>query len=238
MKRRTFLASAAGLFLPAVGKAGEFYFGGAASSDPVGKGEYYFGGGVAAEGNRDTPLADRIVYIGSPGCGPCERVKRETFPELVKAGWLIGPEPWNHIQIDDGKDSHDAVYNVDSGIPAFILLYNEKEAKRRVGFVGSEDLAEWYNDHVTSRKVKKPKVYESSGNAFRNTSSDTPRWTFSGRNLAAHLMSAHRYTSREVTGRSWDQLIRLHSRAHNTPGAGYNPSRRVAARSSAACPTG
>ncbi len=235
MNRRQILLSGVGLLLPAYAKAGDYLFG----VDRPSEGGYLFGlpketpnedGEAPSDPGEDPPdeaLTDRrrnrILAVTDAGCGPCDRLKEESFKALREVGWSIGSSDRKIIQILDSADASRLGYGVDS-IPTLILLRNEKEVERQVGFQTAGEISRWYNDFVEAKKSESRVARVRA--SFGSTSYDYPRWTYSGSNLAAHCINVHRYSRAAVRGLSFGQLVSLHSRAHNTPGAGYNPGSR------------
>lgn len=176
--------------------------------------DYHFGGDEVASVSPSPIIRDtRILFFSTEWCGPCKRVKREVFPALKKSGWVVGRGTGCHIE----TLSPSSKYQITS-VPTWILIKGGKEQKRMTGFRTAVEVADWFNSFVKPTRIVRA--------GFVSSPYDSPSWT-TGENLSRHLTRVHRYSQSQVDGLSRRQRVALHSRAHNTPGFGYNPRRSV-----------
>lgn len=96
------------------------------------------------------------------------------------------------------------------------MVSDGKEVDRREGFHSGKQLGEWYIEHSNCKYETVGKSPEMAYFTPRNYR----RWTYSGRNLAGHCID-HGYSREDVRGKTYEQLVFLHSYAHNNPGRLY-----------------
>ncbi len=78
----------------------------------------------------------RIVMVASSTCPPCNQFKSYQVPKLKAAGWNVGSDEENHLQIVSPGIYHAAVW------PTFIYIENGKEIRRHEGYATMSDI-EW-----------------------------------------------------------------------------------------------
>lgn len=147
-----------------------------------------------------TAPAKQILYFGATWCGPCQRMKRDTFPVLKAAGWRIGGDVTGNVLVyDSQRDSAVAKRYAVTSVPTSILVERGAETRRITGFASPARLTTFWGDNAPGPK---PVV---AG----------PRFTFFGTDLARHLVETHGLTPGELVGLSHAELVRAHSDAHN-----------------------
>lgn len=89
---------------------------------------------------KSTTKNRRILFFTSDSCPACKSCFAKFAPWLRAAGWTIGPEDHNHIQIVNIDHNRTAAgkYQIGS-LPTFIVLENE-QVIRRTGYLEKEQV--------------------------------------------------------------------------------------------------
>lgn len=147
-----------------------------------------------------TAPSKQILYFGATWCGPCQRMKRETFPVLKAAGWTIGGDVTGDVLVyDSDRDSAVAKRYGVKTVPTSILVERGAELRRLTSFASAARLTTFWGDNAPGPK---PVV---AG----------PRFNYFGFDLARHLVETHNLTPGEVAGLTHAELVQVHSDAHN-----------------------
>jgi glutaredoxin len=144
-------------------------------------------------------LHKRIYVFTRKDCPQCVPV-RKALDELSRQGWKVGVDNGNHVQIVDVVANPDwsRKWRVES-LPTLILVIGDAESKRMVGAVGAAGIRSFWGADA-------PVAMQQS---------DAPEWVYYGPDLAAHLVETHGLTAAQVAGKTRDELVKLHSAAHN-----------------------
>jgi thiol-disulfide isomerase/thioredoxin len=144
-------------------------------------------------------LHKRIYVFTRKNCSHCVTV-RNSLDQLAKQGWKVGVNNGNHVQIVDVVANPDwsAKWRVES-LPTLVLVLGDVESKRMVGAVSADGIRSFWGADAPV--------------AMRQ--SDAPEWVYYGPDLAAHLVQNHGFTAAQVAGKTRDELVKLHSAAHN-----------------------
>jgi thiol-disulfide isomerase/thioredoxin len=145
------------------------------------------------------PRAKRIYVFTRKDCSHCVTV-RNSLDQLAKQGWKVGVDNGNHVQIVDVVANPDwsAKWRVES-LPTLVLVLGDVESKRIVGAVSAAGIRSFWGTDA-------PVAMQQS---------DAPEWVYYGPDLAAHLVQNHGFTAAQVAGKTRDELVKLHSAAHN-----------------------
>lgn len=114
------------------------------------------------------PREKRILLFSASWCGPCQEMKGDlqkpertpnaTCARLQKAGWKIGVEPSNHVQVVDMDASPELSekYSIQS-LPTLILIENGRELRRLEGCVDEwtvSKLYKGYDERLSRNDIK------------------------------------------------------------------------------------
>lgn len=181
------------------------------------------------------PRSTRALFFKTDNCHWCDYQERNAFPILKEAGFTIGPEPSNHIQVIN-DEALASKYNI-TAYPTMVMLVDGKETSRfSDGSKTGRYIGMWHNYNVDPFEYPNPnapaKVVQKEKPSRPNLSYGGPRWSFSGGDdsyhLSRHLVANHGYTMAQLRGKSNAELIAIHSRAHNTGRVGRRAVRKTA----------
>lgn len=79
--------------------------------------------------------ADDIIAFTRPGCSPCEQFKKD----YAKDPKIAAPHA---LHVMDSRSELGESYGV-TAVPTFIRLKHGREAARKVGYGGKDDLRSW-----------------------------------------------------------------------------------------------
>jgi len=96
---------------------------------------------IPAKKKIQKPKFRRMVYVGAVWCGACKQVKQSALPPLIKAGWKISDDDLGHIQVLDYDKNDVSRYNV-TMLPTWILLEDEKEVSRTIGYLSPQGVGD------------------------------------------------------------------------------------------------
>lgn len=86
----------------------------------------------------------RLVLVTQPSsCRPCKLMDDHVIPALKANGWKF--EKNGHVEVIDIDKNPNHGYNVDVGVPALILLEDEKETSRWTGFINGLGFGKVWN---------------------------------------------------------------------------------------------
>lgn len=94
------------------------------------------------KGASDVSVAARsrrlLAYL-APGCPPCQVFRDDVIPKLRRAGWEIGTEPTNHVQlIESDSDLPGSIVF----FPTFELIEKGRVVRRHEGFLDAWGVGE------------------------------------------------------------------------------------------------
>lgn len=95
----------------------------------------------------EDPRRKRLLVYTAPWCGPCRRFQSMVVPKLVAAGWEVGDESTDHVQLVEVGETLPAGIEA---LPTFVLLEDGRESRRQVGFLdawGVGELVKGYREH-------------------------------------------------------------------------------------------
>ena len=83
----------------------------------------------------DSIRSRRVLMFHASYCGPCKLAIRETEEWMRPSGWSFGDTADCHVQYIDAERDASIVsrFKVES-LPTFIMIDNEKETARKVGY--------------------------------------------------------------------------------------------------------
>lgn len=94
---------------------------------------------AAAANTTQAPRSRRLLVYTASWCRPCRRFREEVLPKLEAAGWDVGEEPTDHVQlIAVGTDPPEGI----ESLPTFVLLEDGREARRHVGVLDAWGVGE------------------------------------------------------------------------------------------------
>ncbi|MDB4786208.1 thioredoxin family protein [bacterium] len=169
---------------------------------------------------------DRIIVFYTDNCPPCVVLKKKLekpFSVLRSAGWKIGSESTNHIQVIYAKDTElDEQLGIDS-FPSVVRIENDEIVRRLDQDCGTV-FDEWAFGWLAKGKQERPPAREKI-NVYTTKSYPVhgQRWNFEGRwnpsksFMIRHLNSGiHRGKFNSWNLQSWSkaELWSLHDDDH------------------------
>lgn len=164
-----------------------------------------------------------VLYTDRKLCKWCITMDKETLPQLVTDGWLVGKGPEQHLQVVEIPLDKAGSLGFKS-LPAVIVLDEfGKETRRHYGFLNADGVGRLIRGEAIrgedqrvvpkgSRKgVETPQPFRRGAYAAA--------WTFPGRTAADlrwHLIHEHGYSEGQVSRMSFDDMLRLHDSAHGS----------------------
>jgi len=85
-----------------------------------------------AAASGQTPPGLVIADFTASWCGPCQQMKKQTWPDAGVSGWIKANA--TAVLVDTDAHPREAQANNISGIPAIVVYRGQKEIARAVGF--------------------------------------------------------------------------------------------------------
>lgn len=98
----------------------------------------------------------RTLFFTAVWCPPCKSVKEKSFPTLKAAGWTIGSEPSNHVQVIDADENPDLMEEFEvKTLPTWVRVRGGKVLEQRSGLMDGRTAGFWMRGETETVPVER-----------------------------------------------------------------------------------